>query len=788
MTMPFENGNRKIIRKLVRSSLRTEKRRNIMAVVAIALATFIMTLGGNILSALIAMQAAQSADTYQAAYTSVTRERAQALRSRPEIEEVGLTGGAGPFQQGEYDADFLWLDETAQTMMENQISVIQGDYPSAGDEIAVPQTYLLSHASASTIGSVITLDVDGVAADFTICGILNLPDAENRYTFLISEQALNAMPGAAQTSIQAYVKLAGGEELDRVQAEQLLAPITAELSLSAPVLNTQALLDAYQPSSESALLFPLLAALILIGGGVVIRSIFQISVNAKIRMYGQLRTLGATRKQISHMVRREGTRLTLAGLPIGVVLGCIAGFGVMPRGSSVAGYLISADAACLVALLMVRLSLRTPVKIAASTSPMEAIHFAPDQGKIKSMRTLHRRLKPLNLAVMNFGRDKKKTVSILLSLCFGGLLLLVSASLLASYSPETNARLNFQYGDFKIYLNDSENSTAEQMINGNPLTDALRKQILAIDGVEDVVLTRRGVGIRYSADFQPDGSGMCDLFSDEERPELEKLLTAGRLPENSREILVVFPYEECQPGDTVELTLEGMTEPVQVTVSGMLDLYQYHAGNGQLGLDGPMLTIPESLAQELLPEIENFSYTWEVVTDSEQNESIESQLKSLLQGQGLSLYTFREDVESYASQWDAVLGGAQVLSWLLFLFGVINLINVMLSNQLARRMEVSMMRSVGLTRKQLYRMMVAEGLLYVLISTGIMLIIGVPVSVIVCRELGLVMYQQAMDYVFPVWQVLVYVLVLLAVQLLLSLSAIRNLKKKSLVEQLRETE
>ena len=787
MTLPFENGNRKIIRSLARSSLRTEKRRNIMAVVSIVLAAFILTLGGTILSSLIALQSGRVLDTYQAAYADLTEEQFQSLAARPEVEQAGLSESAGPFQQQEgYSAALLWMDETAQDMLEKQISLVEGEYPSAGNEIAVPQGFLMKQDTAGRIGSAVTLEMGGSTSEFIICGILKLPDTQDTYSFLISRDAMRVVPGMVNR--QAYVSLSGARELDRSQVESLLAPVTQELGLSAPMWNDAALSGANRPSSESMLLPLLLGGLILIGGGVVVNSIFQISVRARIRMYGQLRTLGATRRQIRSMVRREGTRLTLIGIPAGVALGCAAGFAAFPQGAGVTGYVVSAAAACGITWLMVRLSLRTPVKIASGASPVEAARFEPERRSVRVLRPCHRRLTPLRLALRNFGRDKEKTVGIVLSLCFGGILLLVSASLLASYSPEANARLAFQYGDFKIYLDSEESSMGDIQRAGNPLTEELREQVLALDGVQDVVPTRRSVGSRYSADFQPNGSGMCDLFSDEERPELEKLLISGRLPENNREILMVFPYEECRPGDTVELTLDGMAEPVQVTVAGILNIYQYHKGNEWLQTDGPMLAAPEALARELLPQISDFSYTWEVVTNPDQNEAVESRLKELLRGRDLSLYTIEQETDSYASQWKAFTGGAQVLSWLMFLFGLINLINVMLSNQLARRMEVSMMRSVGLTRKQMGRMMMAEGMLYVLISTGIMLAAGVPLSVLVCREMGQAMYHQAMAYVFPVWQILAYVGVLFGVQVLLSLYAIRSLKKKSLVEQLRETE
>ena len=54
-------------------------------------------------------------------------------------------------------------------------------------------------------------------------------------------------------------------------------------------------------------------------------------------------------------------------------------------------------------------------------------------------------------------------------------------------------------------------------------------------------------------------------------------------------------------------------------------------------------------------------------------------------------------------------GSMEILSWLVFLFGVINLINTTLSNQIARKQENSILRSIGLTQKQLCKMNICEG-------------------------------------------------------------------------------
>ena len=49
---------------------------------------------------------------------------------------------------------------------------------------------------------------------------------------------------------------------------------------------------------ENVLLLMAFAGIVLVGGCVVIQSIFRISIIDKIKSYGQLRTVGATKKQI----------------------------------------------------------------------------------------------------------------------------------------------------------------------------------------------------------------------------------------------------------------------------------------------------------------------------------------------------------------------------------------------------------------------------------------------------------------------------------------------------------
>ena len=134
-------------------------------------------------------------------------------------------------------------------------------------------------------------------------------------------------------------------------------------------------------------------------------------------------------------------------------------------------------------------------------------------------------------------------------------------------------------------------------------------------------------------------------------------------------------------------------------------------------------------------------------------------------------------------------GSMEILSWLVFLFGVINLINTTLSNQIARKQENSILRSIGLTQKQLCEMNICEGLCYAFFATLATLIVGLPASIFACRKMSIGAFAgNVVPYKFPVLEMGLFILVLFGMELILSVWTIRRQKKQSLIEQMRAME
>ena len=105
------------------------------------------------------------------------------------------------------------------------------------------------------------------------------------------------------------------------------------------------------------------------------------------------------------------------------------------------------------------------------------------------------------------------------------------------------------------------------------------------------------------------------------------------------------------------------------------------------------------------------------------------------------------------------------------------------------KQENSVLRSIGLTQKQLCKMNICEGLCYAFFATLAILIVGLPISVVASREISIAtLHGKVVPYQFPVLEMGLFILVLFGMELILSVWTIRRQKKQSLIEQMRAME
>ena len=98
-----------------------------------------------------------------------------------------------------------------------------------------------------------------------------------------------------------------------------------------------------------------------------------------------------------------------------------------------------------------------------------------------------------------------------------------------------------------------------------------------------------------------------------------------------------------------------------------------------------------------------------------------------------------------------------------------------------------MLQAIGLSKKQLIRMLCYEGAIYSVFATLVTLILGAGLGFL-CVQAVAKTVNPYFYYSFPRLVVLIYLGILLIVQFILISYTTGNLKKQSLVEQIRVME
>ena len=792
MTWPFENDTSAITKKLAKKSLQSEKRRNLMVVIAVALAAFLICFTGIVSTSLTQMQRNQVVDTYEAVWLGVEENDIETLKGLPEFERVGgyYMLGEELSEQG-YHASYVYNDAEMMEIGRDQMKLLEGNLPQKANEVVVSEYFLSTYGNNAKIGDTVTLDTESFHGDYVVTGIMDSVNEKeaNTCAIILSKAALTEWKGFDPAGYRAYVHFKNSDQLGEELITSYCREIAEEYQLPNPSMNNKYF--AYASKSFDFLPIFGVIVIVLIGGYIVIQSIFRISINDKIRSYGQLRTIGATPKQIKRIVKREGRKLGSIGILIGTVLGVCCGFLLFSKGFNAVSYAVMVSLTLISSWIMVSISIRKPVKIAAGISPIEAVRFTPVQKDIRS-RKKNIKLNPVSMGIANFKRDRKKTISIVASLSIGGILLMVVSSIVLVRSPEQIARLYFPDSDYKIYLQDL---SEEMLVKGNPLNDELKQEVLSVDGVTDIIVARQSLHTSIKTDANQN-SGICDTLTDQNYAMVEAALTEGTMPTDSHSIVIhdqiVAYFEDMGVGSTVEFSSIDGKQSIPVTISGVFSTSKMPVifGHGRAHTDGSVFFAPKDLFYELYPEITTFDYSWSIVSNPKKAETVKAELKNIVaEHSNLALDEIDTAIAAEKSQNSAAFGSMQVLSWLVFLFGVINLINTTLSNQIARKQENSVLRSIGLTQKQLCKMNICEGLCYAFFATLAILIVGFPISIVASREISIATFGgNVVPYKFPVLEMGLFILVLFGMELILSVWTIRRQKKQSLIEQMRTME
>ena len=510
-----------------------------------------------------------------------------------------------------------------------------------------------------------------------------------------------------------------------------------------------------------------------------------------------------TKKQMKKFVFREGSILFLRSAPIGIAIGGITGYFMIPDGFDMLHTLWMIVLVFLVIYVITMISVLKPAHFAAAVSPMEALRYVAQDGMKKmANKKMCRKLTPLGLGIMNFSKNKKKATITMFSLAFGGVLFMTAATYMSSFNKADYARQGYfvdaefhiSYSQAAIELNQNGMSGLQAAV---PLNGEMIQQISALDGVKRVEEIKSfGISFDFPQNDEYGNSDAVYPLTENETKEIGKYLADGS---SDYDKLMSGDYILAAGNDSAEeiygwkfhagdhITLHyydgSMMKEKEVMILGILN-EQYVLDNN--GLEGWFL-MPEQAVLNLV-SYDNLNTHLLVSAETDREAEIGDVITQMVaEKPELSLETLAERRIVYGQIADQIFGAISGLAIFIMMFSILSMINTLITNIVTRKQELAMLESIGMGKSQIRKMLLGESLLLTLATVGVTMTIGTACGYVLSN----ILYNRGafyMEFQFPAAFALSYAGVLILVPLIITLVAMSNFSKEALVERLRGTE
>lgn len=457
----FGNNNRHAVKNLSNRYFKSNKSRNIIAVIAIALTavlfTTIFTLGSGLIDTVQEQNIRKAGGDGQAVLSYISDDNYNDIEGNSLIEKIAYTKAVSYRIKNEglekWRSDLWYMDDTALEFARYEPTT--GRRPEAENEIIADTKTLDALGIKAGIGETVSLkyEIKGTEyeTDFVLCGFWETDSLSKIGRMIVSESFIDSHSDILEYTyredndysgvVTAYIMFHGKGDI-----ESKLSRLLSETGYTCDIMGGNPKEENYMiarvsPAYQSSNLFenPTLLIsgvigilLIIVTGYLIIYNIFQISVIQDIQAYGQLKTLGTTKRQIKKMINRQAANLFLIGVPIGLLIGFFLGRALVPFLMN--GTIYTADAGITVtanplifigaaafAVFTVLISVQKPAKIAGTVSPIEAIKYTENdssafRGKKHALKNSTHGAKIYRMALANLGRNRKRTALVIVSM------------------------------------------------------------------------------------------------------------------------------------------------------------------------------------------------------------------------------------------------------------------------------------------------------------------------------------------------------------------------------------
>lgn len=781
------NRNKGAIKKVEKGMMKANRTRNLFAVFAIVLTTFMITtvfsLGINYMENMELMQVRTAGTSADVSLSLPTAEQEQQIKSLDYVKTIGTQYMVGSVAEKNDEVRELsivlqYYDATEwENHYQDAISNINGSYPTQENEIMLSEDALAQLGIENpTLNMEIPLsyyDKNGQQERiFTLSGWFRSYTGVGK-AFVSESYCQKAGYTMQEDGVLSLSLGKMPDDFFRIQKD-----ITLE--------ENQSFEGAVSMSSSNASLIIVISLLVLfiIGSGyLLIYNVLYISISKDTRFYGLIKTLGTTQAQIKTLVKRQALKFACIGIPIGILLATAVSFVAIPLAleqalkygkSSMEAVIFFHPAIFLFSIafsaVTVWIACNAPAKAAAKVSPVEALryqNFAPKKQKNRNSTNggkLH------IMAFHNIFRDKKRAVLVFMSLFLGVVTILGVDGFLGSLNSENYVR---KYTDYDFQYLDTQFTQYEQTKQEKAQFDKIfLEQVAQISDIEsiavqsctwskidfDETLFEKFMHIRYEEGYYSSDGKTYDQMIESIRSYVQagdygcyvstlddEYIEQYNETHNSDididafrngEIIILgmdtdqFAPNATLMGKTLSLTSGNPDgKSVDFLVGGTFtydDITNELGYRKNIGAVPDVIFVSEAGMERLTqtPIIYNIGID---IKDFNHLKAVENQLLEINDTLRTDQWKFISAVEEEETFDQAFFTFALLgngLAILLIVIGLINFVNVMLTGVIARKNEFAIMESIGTTKKQIREILMLEGGFYALICTIMLMTLG----------------------------------------------------------------
>lgn len=828
------NKQTSILGTLTIRSFKRSKSRNRIAVLAIflttAMFTTLFTLAQSMGQNMTEMYLRQAGTAAHATTKQITDAQIEQIASHPDVVSYGRSIVVGVAENKQLAGQQLEIRYANNQYARDSFAYpTNGKMPENRNEIALDTLTLERLGIPLNIGETVTLEwrkdltsSEIISSSFTLCGWWegNL-SVYASMAWVSEDYALEACNNAKKPEDGQIcgLRMMGITFSDSKNIEDKTASVLRDCNLTDIQFNTNMTYTEEIRQSIFRENLPMYGGMVLVflAGYLIIFNVFQISVASDIQFYGKLKTLGATKKQIKKLVCGQGNRMSLIGIPAGLIVGYLLGIVLVPAlvttteiKPAVSANPIIFIGSALFSYITVLTACMLPARLAGKVSPMEALRYTDtDSGIKKKSKNIKKGASLYKMAWANLWRSRKRTIMVVCSLTLGLVLM--------SFFYAQNASF-----DIEKYLIDL--TVADYQIDDLAISDTLITDIEALGTVE-------ATGQLYS--YQTEIT-----LSEQTRDNLRDYYTAERLEDFSS-------YDPTFPSwkEEFDLALDGQSNSYTIygadglileaavsenyILDGVFDAEKFGTGGYCLaigpsierGTGVPTYSVGEKIKiadrefevmavlrplqpmvegqhsvfdlplvltadtfKELWPEgnlrkfyfnvaDETMEEAYLLLTDYQQSTSF-----------GMNIVSRQAMAEQYEAETrsSAVMG--YVISIVIAFVGILNFINSMVTAIISRKREFAMIQSVGMTKRQLCRMLTFEGLYYAGMTLIASYILGALAVGVLVRGMAAGGFS---TFHFTLLPLILCTPVLIIFAMLIPYLCFKNLEKQSIVERLR---